>query len=120
MLTGRSCGSTGAMSRPPSRMRPSSGVSKPASMRSSVVLPQPLGPNSAKNSPAAMSSESRSTARKLPKVFDTPSIRSNGMSSAASVGGASLADVADTSIFGASISGDSSVMPPASPVVAAR
>ena len=52
MLTGRSCGSTGAISRPASRMRPSSGVSKPASMRSSVVLPQPLGPNSAKNSPA--------------------------------------------------------------------
>ena len=72
MLTGRSCGSTGAMSRPPSRMRPSSGVSKPASIRSSVVLPQPLGPNSAKNSPALMSSESRSTARKLPKCLGDP------------------------------------------------
>ena len=36
---------------PSSRMRPSSGVSKPASMRSSVVLPQPEGPSSAKNSP---------------------------------------------------------------------
>ena len=72
MLTGRSCGSTGAMSRPPSRMRPSSGVSKPASMRSSVVLPQPLGPSSAKNSPALMSSESRSTARKLPNFLPPP------------------------------------------------
>ena len=38
------------MSSPSSRMRPSSGVSKPASMRSSVVLPQPDGPSSAKNS----------------------------------------------------------------------
>ena len=93
MLTGRSCGSTGAMSRPPSRMRPSSGVSKPASMRSSVVLPQPLGPNSAKNSPAAMSSESRSTARKLPKFFDTPSIRSNGMWAAAGGGCRRRADI---------------------------
>src|SRR5437879_1540076 len=82
MLTGRSCGSTGAMSRPPSRMRPSSGVSKPASIRSSVVLPQPLGPNSAKNSPAPMSSESRSTARKVPKFLETPSIRSDCMLSA--------------------------------------
>ena len=64
LVTGRSCGSTGAMSRPPSRMRPSSGVSKPASILSSVVLPQPLGPSSAKNSPAPISSDSRSTARK--------------------------------------------------------
>ena len=57
MLTGRSCGGICAMSLPSSRMRPSSGVSKPASIRSSVVLPQPLGPSSAKNSPARMSSD---------------------------------------------------------------
>jgi len=52
MLTGRRCGGTGAISLPSSRMRPSSGVSKPASIRNSVVLPQPLGPSSAKNSAA--------------------------------------------------------------------
>ena len=35
------------------RRRP--GISKPATSRSSVVLPQPDGPSSAKNSPSAMS-----------------------------------------------------------------
>ena len=44
-------------------MRPSLGVSKPASMRSSVVLPQPDGPSSAKNSFSRMSSETPSTRR---------------------------------------------------------
>ncbi len=90
MLTGRSCGSNGAMSQPSSRIRPSSGVSKPASIRSSVVLPQPDGPSSAKNSPARISSDSRSTARKPPNCFTTDSMRSSGMS-AASASGASLA-----------------------------
>ena len=37
-------------SRPSTRMRPSVGVSNPASIRSVVVLPQPLGPSSEKNS----------------------------------------------------------------------
>ncbi len=79
MLTGRWCGRTCAMSLPSSRMRPSSGVSKPASIRNSVVLPQPLGPSSAKNSPALMSSDSRSTARKTPNFFTTASMRSSGI-----------------------------------------
>ena len=70
------------MSQPSSRIRPSSGVSKPASIRSSVVLPQPDGPSSAKNSPARMSSDSRSTARKPPNFFTTASMRSSGMSAA--------------------------------------
>src|SRR6516225_11639618 len=82
MLTGRSCGRTWAMSLPLSRMRPSSGVSKPASMRSNVVLPQPLGPRSAKNSPAGISSETPSTARTPPNFFTTPSMRSSGMATA--------------------------------------
>ena len=33
------------------------GLSRPASIRSSVVLPQPLGPTIMKNSPVAISSE---------------------------------------------------------------
>ena len=89
-------------------------------MRSSVVLPQPLGPSSAKNSPALMSSESRSTARKLPKLLPTPSIRSSGMSAVTAAGGSGLTGAAATSIFGVSICGDSSVMSPACPIVAAR
>src|SRR2546429_5438695 len=75
------------MSRPSSRIRPSSGVSKPASMRKSVVLPQPLGPSSAKNSPARTSSETWSTARKLPNFFATPSMRSNDKSGSGSGAG---------------------------------
>ena len=35
-------------------MRPPSGRSKPAIMRSSVVLPQPDGPSRVKNSPASI------------------------------------------------------------------
>ena len=38
------------MSLPSMTIRPSVGVSNPASIRISVVLPQPDGPNRAKNS----------------------------------------------------------------------
>src|SRR5215213_7223445 len=58
-------------------MRPSFGVSKPASMRRSVVLPQPDGPSSAKNSPSRISSESRSTAAKPEKRLLTASKRTS-------------------------------------------
>ncbi len=78
MLTGRWCGGMALMSSPSSRMRPSVGVSKPASMRSSVVLPQPDGPSSAKNSPCAMSSDRPSTAVSAPNRFDTASKRTSG------------------------------------------
>ena len=62
------------MSRPSSRMRPSLGVSKPASTLSSVVLPQPDGPSSAKNSFSRISSETPSTALTAPKRLLTASI----------------------------------------------
>src|SRR6516225_3446024 len=78
MLTGRRYGGIGAISSPSSRMRPSSGVSRPASRRSSVVLPQPEGPSSAKNSPAKISSDSSSTALTPPKRLLTASNRTNG------------------------------------------
>ena len=42
------------MSVPSSQMVPPSGASNPATMRSSVVLPQPEGPSRQKNSPASM------------------------------------------------------------------
>ena len=42
-----------ATSRPPIATRPASGRSKPATTRSSVVLPEPLGPSSATSSPCA-------------------------------------------------------------------
>ena len=44
-------------------MSPLSGISKPASMRSKVVLPQPDGPSSEKNSPRLISKLTSSTAR---------------------------------------------------------
>ena len=43
-----------------------SAVSKPATMRRTVVLPQPDGPSSATNSPGAISSDSPSSARVVP------------------------------------------------------
>ena len=42
---------------------PASAVSKPATMRSAVVLPQPDGPSSATSSPGAISMDSPSRAR---------------------------------------------------------
>ena len=65
------------MSSPSSRMRPASGVSKPAITRSSVVLPQPDGPSSAKNSPSLISSETPSTAVTRAERLVTPSIASS-------------------------------------------
>ncbi len=44
MLTGRSNGGRPDTSAPPSSIRPSSGRSKPAIIRSVVVLPEPDGP----------------------------------------------------------------------------
>ena len=53
---------------------PSLGVSRPASMRSNVVLPQPDGPSSEKNSPRWISRSTLSTACTAPKCFETPQI----------------------------------------------
>lgn len=48
MLTSRSLGMRSATSSPRSMMRPSSGTSNPAIMRSVVVFPHPEGPSSEK------------------------------------------------------------------------
>jgi hypothetical protein len=45
------------MSRPSTRMRPPVGSISPATMRSTVVLPQPEGPSSEMNSPSWTDSE---------------------------------------------------------------
>src|SRR5262245_28530214 len=45
---------------------PSVGISNPASIRNKVVLPQPDGPSSAKNSPSSISKLTLSTALTLP------------------------------------------------------
>src|SRR6187402_2027577 len=92
MLTGRLFGPTPAMSCPSIRMRPSLGTSRPASIRSNVVLPQPDGPSNAKNSPSSMARSTLSTAAKLPKRLETFSIRISG--SAKSLSPFHLRDVA--------------------------
>ncbi len=66
MFTGRWFGGTARMLLPPMRMSPASGLMKPATMRSSVVLPQPEGPRIEKKLPRATSSDRSSTAVKLP------------------------------------------------------
>src|SRR5215207_4663746 len=71
MLTGRRWGGTRVTSLPWMRIVPALGSSNPAISRSRVVLPQPLGPSRAKNSPRAISSETPSTAVTSPKRLVT-------------------------------------------------
>src|SRR3954451_19783030 len=71
MLTWRLLGGTPTTSSPRSRMSPSSGSSKPATIRIVVVLPHPEGPSSVRNSPSRMSSVRSSTAVTSPKRFVT-------------------------------------------------
>ncbi len=66
------------MSCPSSQMRPAVGSSNPASIRRSVVLPQPDPPSSAKISPFAIERVTFWTAWNVPKRLETPSIRMNG------------------------------------------
>src|SRR5437868_15544893 len=55
---------------PAIRISPAVGGSKPAIIRSVVVFPEPEAPSSVRNSPAAISRESSSTARKSPNRFE--------------------------------------------------
>ena len=55
MFTGRWCGGSCVTSVPCNLMEPASGLSKPATIRSSVVLPDPEGPSIVKNSPSPIS-----------------------------------------------------------------
>ena len=56
-------------SRPSMVILPALGVSKPATMRSTVVLPQPDGPSSEMNSPFSTSRLKSFTTRVTPKLF---------------------------------------------------
>src|SRR4029079_16647803 len=60
------------MSRPSCTMRPSSWLSRPAMMRSSVVLPQPDGPRNTISSPRRTESETPCSASKRPKLLRMP------------------------------------------------
>src|SRR5262245_60875441 len=72
MLVGRAFGGTVDIGCPSISSSPDVGSSKPASMRSSVVLPHPDGPSREKNSPRRISNDTSSTARTAAKCFDTP------------------------------------------------
>src|SRR5690606_30402897 len=86
MLVSRLFGGIGAWSTPSSRIVPSFGVSKPASIRIRVVLPQPEGPSSAKNSRRKMSSVRLSIATNSPNFFVTFWKRISGFWSGSSQG----------------------------------
>src|SRR4029450_4927476 len=78
MLTGRRYGGTLLISWPLITMRPASGISNPASMRNSVVLPQPEPPSRANSSPRSIERSTPSTAVTLPKRLVAPSMRTIG------------------------------------------
>src|SRR5690242_3833373 len=62
------------MSSPWMRIAPEVGDSRPAMRRSSVVLPQPLGPRSEKTSPRRMARLTPSTAATAPNCRRTSSV----------------------------------------------
>ena len=62
----RRCGGTAVTSSPLMTTDPESGVSSPAMTRSSVDLPEPLGPSSAVSEPSGISSVTSSRAAKSP------------------------------------------------------
>src|SRR5512132_720838 len=69
----RSRGATSSTTRSPIRMLPELSASRPASIRSAVVLPEPEGPTSTMNSPSSIASDSSDTAVVSPKRFVTRS-----------------------------------------------
>src|SRR6476660_4682761 len=71
MLTGRLFGGVATMFSPSITISPADSLSRPASIRSSVVWPQPDGPSSAKNSLRWISSDTLSTAITSPKLLLT-------------------------------------------------
>ena len=69
---GRRFGGRSLTRSPRSTMSPLVGRSMPASIRSTVVLPEPEGPTMVKNSPSPTSRSMDSTATKLSKVLRSP------------------------------------------------
>ncbi len=72
----RSRGSRTVTSSPPIQMRPASALSRPATTLSKVLLPQPDGPSSTMNSPAATASEMSVSTATAPKLLAMPSMAS--------------------------------------------
>ena len=72
VFVGRLNAGSPVTSSPASSTVPALGSSKPAIIRSVVVLPQPEGPSSVKNCPSGMSRSISRTAVKSPNFFVTP------------------------------------------------
>ena len=67
----RRWGGSSTMERPPTRMSPAVGCSKPATMSRVVVLPEPLGPRSVRNSPCLSVNVTSLTTSGPPYDFET-------------------------------------------------
>ena len=72
MAMSRWAGSSWLTTWSPMRISPPVTVSRPATMRSRVDLPQPLGPTMTRNSPSAMAQSTPWITSTLPKVLCTP------------------------------------------------
>src|SRR5438477_867422 len=75
MVTSRAWAGRSVTSSSPIHTRPALGTSSPATTRSVVVLPQPDGPSSVRNSPGSRVRETSSTATVAPNRFVIPAIR---------------------------------------------
>ena len=86
MPTLRWLGFSRVMSLPATTILPADGSSKPATMRSTVVLPQPDGPRNETNSPGSTSRLKSWTTVLAPKDFRTCWMERNGSAMAFSFG----------------------------------
>ena len=69
MATSRSLAATAVTSLPSTSTRPDVGISRPARIRSVVLLPEPDGPSSAKNSPGSILKSTPFRALKVPCIL---------------------------------------------------
>src|SRR6266850_4942295 len=77
--TSRSAGASRVTSRPPIRIEPRSGISNPAMRRNVVVLPAPVGPSKATNSPSPTVSDRSLTACAFLNALETALISTSAM-----------------------------------------
>src|SRR5258705_6406590 len=77
--TSRSAGASPVTSRPPIRIEPWSGISRPAIRRNVVVLPAPVGPSKATNSPSPTVNDRSLTACVFLNALETALISTSAM-----------------------------------------
>src|SRR6478609_6361217 len=77
--TSRSAGASPVTSRPPIRIEPWSGISSPAIRRNVVVLPAPVGPSKATNSPSPTVNDRSLTACVFLNALETALISTSAM-----------------------------------------